>query len=84
MSERHNNTMVFCHDGSRSLAVVIMYLILRRGKTSEHPTFFNYWTPWDTMLKELGYKAAQELPPIHNAHKQALDRLPLALMETLL
>lgn len=76
--------LVFCHDGSRSLAVVAMYHILKRGKTSTHPTFLNYWTPWDRMLETLQYEASGELSKIHPSHREAFDKLPLSLLENMI
>ena len=81
--DRHDRVMVFCHNGGRSLAVATMYLIIKRGKVSDHPTFLNYWTPWDKMLDELAKTAEQPLPEPHRAHRRGFDKLPLALLESL-
>lgn len=78
-----HNVLVCCHNGGRSLAVVIMYLILIRGKISDHPTFLNYWTAWDILLEELTNKIP-DLPTIHNSHKEVFNKLPLGLIESLL
>ncbi len=75
--------LVYCHDGGRSLAVVVMYLVLRRGKTSSHPTFLNYWVGWDKIIAELAATLDDPLPAIHEAHKRAFDKLPLAFLEQL-
>lgn len=82
---RHKHMLVACHDGGRSLAVVLMYLILKKGKTSEHPTILNHWTTWDNMLLDL-YKLGKhtQLPSVNDSHKEAFDKLPLSLLESLL
>lgn len=80
---RRGSVLVCCHTGSRSLAVSLIYLILNRGKTSSHPTFFNYWVTWDKMLEELLTKLQFSLPVVHQAHKDAFDKLPLATLELL-
>ncbi len=76
--------LVCCHGGRRSLAVVIMYLIIKRGKVSAHPTFFNYWISWDKMLDELLEQVKHPLPELHPAHKEVFDKMPLFLIESLL
>jgi hypothetical protein len=82
MLDRHPQVMIYCHDGGRALAVVLMYLILRRGKTSSHPTFFNYWTSWDRMIEEIdSFVAPMTLPSINESHKKAFEELPLSLLE---
>lgn len=74
--------LVYCHSGGRSLAVAVMYLVLRRGKTSNHSTFLNHWLPWDQMIEELRGRVGN-LPDVHSAHKEACDKLPFSLLEIL-
>ena len=82
--DRHEKVLVFCHNGGRSLAVALMYLIIRKGKTSSHPTFFNYWVTWDAMLEEISILANGPLPRINAAHKEAFEKLSLSLLEGLI
>ena len=83
--DRREHVLVCCHDGgSRAVAVVTIYLILKAGKVSNHPTFLNYWAPWDKMLDKLRRDARYPLPEPHRAHREAFDKLPLGVLEMLL
>lgn len=75
--------LVCCHDGGRAVAVAMMYLILKRGKVSAHPTFLNHWTSWGKMWEELSDKLGMPIPTPHEAHREAFERLPLSLIEGL-
>ncbi len=81
---RHKKVMVCCHDGaSRSIAVAVMYLILKTGKVSTHPTFFNYWKTWDKMICEIYEKPGPTFLKVHLAHREACDRMPFGILEEL-
>lgn len=83
--DRHDKVMVFCHNGGRSLAVVLMYLILKRGKgNTQFSTFLSCWTTWDGMLEYLKAICGPKLPTIHAAHKEAFEKLSLSLLEGLI
>ncbi len=83
--KRFDKVLVHCHEGkSRSMAVAMMYVILKRGKVSSHPTFLNHWTSWDKILGEIREKNKKDIPEPHKSHKEAFDKLPLALLEQLL
>jgi hypothetical protein len=84
---RRGNVLVCCHDADRSLAVVIMYLIAKRGKRSDNPGLFNRWTTWDDMLDELIERVARDgraLKEPHESHRAAADNLPMSLFEQIL
>ena len=60
LSKRHN-TLVCCHTGSRSLAVLLMLnSIISTGN-------------WDESLKLLNERVEEDLPPIHSAHREAFE-----------
>ena len=65
-------TLVFCHTGGRSLAVVLMYLntMTRRG-----------WDVWLDLLKE---RVDVELPIPNPIHKTAFDKIDWELLTKLL
>lgn len=81
--DRHEQVLVYCHDGGRAMAVVVMHLILKRGKVSAHPTFLNHWAAWGKMVEELQRKLDRVLPEPHDAHREAFEKLPLSLIEGL-
>ena len=56
---RKGRVLVCCHDGGRSLAIVIMYLYLMGNGPS-----------WDEHINRLSKKEAN-LPLVHNTHKKA-------------
>ena len=66
------------------MAVVTIYLILKAGKISNHPTFLNYWVSWDRMLDKLRRDVGYPLLEPHAAHREAFDKLPLGALEMLL
>ncbi len=84
--DRHKSVMVCCHSGTRSLAIVIMYSILKKGNRPDpvHVTFLSCWTNWDDMLAEIEDNIEVRLPIPHKAHKEAFDTMPLSLLEMLL
>lgn len=84
VSNSEDKILVCCHSGGRSMAVAVMYLIIKRGKRADHPTFLNYWTPWDRVVEELHNQCDIQLPGIHEAHKTAFEKLPLSLIEGLM
>lgn len=65
--ERHN-TLVCCHGGSRSMAVVLMYLGMVSGRK------------WDDLLDLLRERADIDLPIPHPAHKEAFDKIDWRLL----
>ena len=80
---RHKKIMVYGHGTSRALAVVIMYLMLARGRNSDHPTFFNYWETWDRVLRAI-ITDNPELTPPNEYHKLFADKLPLGALEQII
>lgn len=96
LTDRCEGILVFDHDGGRSLAIVVMYLSLRNGKTSSHPTILNHWAPWDVIFKEVCGHAVYsqserkddtgltKIPKVHEAHKEAYDVMPFSLLESLI
>lgn len=83
MIERQDTVLVCCHSGSRSLAVAIMYTVLKEGRKSERVSAPSRWRTWDSVLGDL-VAAVDELPTIHEAHREACDKLPFGLLEQLL
>lgn len=61
--QKRGKTLVFCHTGGRALAVVLMYLEMhaRRG--------------WDVWLRVLNERVEGDLPVVHDAHRQAFNKL---------
>lgn len=78
----YQGVLVVGHDYSRSLAVVIMYLILKGGRKSEHPSQMHRWGTWQSIFEELSKKT--ELVEPHTAHREAADLIPFGLLEQLL
>lgn len=62
LAKKHK-TLVFCHEGGRSLAVSIMYMefFFKRG--------------WDGWLELLDERTGMELPVPHEAHRAAFDKI---------
>lgn len=69
---RERNVLICCHDGSRSLAVAIMYLYLM----GEGPS-------WDETIERLTAKGV-EVPPIHAAHKKAFTLMDWGMLARVL
>jgi hypothetical protein len=63
LTARHHQVLVCCHTGSRSLAVVLMFMEFssRRG--------------WDGWLEVLQERAPLDLPVPHEAHREAFDKM---------
>lgn len=64
--------MVYCHTGSRSMAVALMYLnaTARRG--------------WDGWMELLGERVDIPLPVPHEAHRAAFDKINWRVLAKLL
>lgn len=60
---KRHTVLVCCHEGSRSLAVVIMYMesLFKRG--------------WGTWVEVLTERVNTDLPVPHKVHKAAFDRI---------
>ena len=56
-------TLVCCHTGSRSLAVVLMYLNVSAGRG------------WDGLVDLLRERVDEDLPVPHEAHIEAFDEM---------
>lgn len=85
--KRHENShvLVCCHDGySRSLAVVLIYMILKAGRISSHPTFPNYWVSWDKAIEQVRIITGEDFAEPHSAHRDMFEKLPLGILEQLL
>lgn len=75
---RRGTTLVCCHDGGRSLAVVITYLYL----VGEGPS-------WDEAIERAAAKARTAepgtlLPVVHEAHKHAFYLMDWTMLERVL
>lgn len=63
--------MVYCHEGSRSLTVVLMYLHIVTG------------LGWDGCLQMVRERVEEELPVPHEAHREAFAKINWPLIRTL-
>lgn len=66
------NTLVFCHTGSRSMAVGAIYLNAKAG------------LKWDELIALLRERVDGDLPSPHKAHREAFDRIDWKLLEKIL
>lgn len=82
--DKYESVLVAGHHSSRALAVVIMYLILKEGRGSEHPSQMHRWGTWSSVLDRLRDKSSSVLDEPHEAHKEACDLIPFGLLEQLL
>lgn len=83
--DRCKNVLICCPNGnSRSLAIALMYLILKGGRVSTPTTFLHPWRTWEQVLNELRYNTNIDLPEPHWSHRQAADKLSYSLLEQLL
>lgn len=69
---RRHNTLVVCHGGTRSLAVVVMYTVAKSGGT------------WEDRLALLQERYETDFPPIHEAHREACGRIGTERLKALL
>ncbi len=69
---RRARTLICCHSGSRSMAVVLMYLNAAYGGG------------WDGCLVRLNERVDMALPVPHAAHRAAFDKVNWKLLSTLL
>ena len=67
--KRHENVLVCCHEGGRSLAVAIMYL---------QTVFAHGWDVWINLLRE---RVDTDLPTPNSAHKVAFGRMNWDLLK---
>ena len=67
-----SNTLVFCHDGGRSLAICIMYLnLIHPSGTASTYIGGCGWDGWMRILEE----RCKGLPKVHQAHKAVFDKM---------
>lgn len=65
--------MVYCHSGGRSMAVILMYLHVMTG------------LGWDGCLEMVEERVdGIKLPTIHEAHREAFDRMDWSLVRSLI
>lgn len=60
---RRRDTLVCCHNGGRSLAVVVMHLTIQTGRD------------WDGIMQILWERTDRKLPSVHKAHMEALKNI---------
>lgn len=87
--ERHAQVLVYDHGGGRGLAVALMYLGLARGRrpaggSGSAASSPHCWEPWSPLREYVRGKWGGDWPEVHEAHAAAYDKLPFAIMETLL
>lgn len=63
LCRRHRRVLVCCHTGSRSVAVVLMYVSILTDRS------------WDDSLVLLRERADGDIPDAHDAHKRVFDRI---------
>lgn len=74
LKRKENKVLVCCHDGGRSLAIVIMYMYL-----------MNECPSWDECIERLKEKEKdKELPIIHESHKKAFFMMDWGMMKRVL
>lgn len=70
--QRHRGILVCCHEGGRSLAIVLMYMHATSGRD------------WDDCLALLAERVNVDLPVPNDIHRDALDKLPWKLLKGML
>lgn len=75
---KRRKTLVYCHTGGRSLAVVIMYLGARAG----HGWPGDWSATWEGWLELLSRQAGVKLPVVNDVHRQAFDEMNWRLLST--
>lgn len=71
LSNRHR-TLVCCHTGSRSLAVVLMLSSIISSSS------------WDEALKLLNERVDQDLPSVHEAHREVFENTSWVALRAIL
>jgi hypothetical protein len=59
---RHKKTLVYDHNGSRAMAVAVMYLNAVSGRS------------WDDWIQIIGERVGR-IPEVHEAHKKAFENM---------
>ncbi len=77
---RRHNVLVCCHDGGRSVAVIIMYFAACH--ISGWPG--DWQAGWNEWLGNLQKRATQQLPIPHLAHKAAFDKMKRSILTNLI
>ena len=72
LHKRHKNVMVYCHEGSRALAVAIMYLQTKARRR---------WHEWYNLVRE---RIDVDLPEVNKAHIDMFDKLNWNLLNKLI
>ena len=70
--KRHDQVMVFCHSGSRSMAVILMYLRASTGME------------WDDCLSMLRERVDIDLSDPHPVHKDMFTKIDWKLLASML
>lgn len=78
---RHENILVYDHNGGRALAVGLMYLSLMESKRVVHPTFMGCRLGWGQVLDVVRIYTGMPLPSPHTAHAKAFEKIPFGLLE---
>ena len=71
------------HNGSRAIAVAIMYVALTGGKVIERVDFMRRRS-WDEILLDLSRRAGGRLIEPNPEHRKAFYDLPYGILEALL
>lgn len=84
LTRRHDAILVYDHNGSRALAVGVMYLSLTEGKVMERVDFLRRRC-WDELIHSLEEAYKAPLPvKAHIAHIKAFNKIPFSVLEALL
>lgn len=83
---RHDAVMVYDHEGSRAMAVCMMYLNLTEGQYRPDPLQWSHWLTWEERLTRVNEdrRPPKILPEPHAAHREAFAKIPYGLLEALL
>lgn len=75
-------TLVCCHDGGRSLAIGIMYLnlIYPSGTSSSYTNGCG----WDGWINILSKRIKEELPKVHEIHKEIFDKIQWRFLSSII
>lgn len=80
--KRHKVVMVCCHSGTRSVAVIAMYMslsaIIGQGWPGDWQVSWYGWLSW------MRSQSGQDIPVPHDEHKKAFDMMNWRLLTTVM
>lgn len=84
LTRRHEQVLIFDHDGKRALVVYMMYLNLTKGKYRPDVSGWSRWKTWDERLSDIPQYIVRILSEPNEAHKEMFDKIPYGVLEALL